>query len=115
MQYVGLSLAVMLMATACGGSTSDNAGDGPVLPIVDGPGGTDPAAPPGPQTCLTSGPTTVNVTVTATKGPKDFAQPRPITHDLYSMGIDDQRRADYYPDLDPKFVSYLKALRPGML
>jgi hypothetical protein len=114
MRYaVGLSL-VMLTAAACGGGTPENPGDGVVRP-GGGPSGTDPAAPPGPQTCVTTGPTTVNVTVTATQGPKGFAQPRPITNDLYSMGIDDQRRDDYYPSLDPKFVSYLKALRPGML
>ncbi|RYF46524.1 MAG: hypothetical protein EOO38_13950, partial [Cytophagaceae bacterium] len=65
--------------------------------------------------CVTTSAIDVKVTVDAAQGPSGFAKPIAITNALYSMGIDDKTRGDYVPSLSPKFVSYLKALHPGML
>lgn len=65
--------------------------------------------------CTTSGQVDVNITIDATKGPNSFSKPLAFTNNLYSMGIDDHTREDYYPSLNPTFVTYLKALHPGML
>src|SRR5690349_11376908 len=106
---------IALLSTACGRGSLDTPTDGATPALGGDTGGADPSEPPPPQHCVSSGAADVNVSVTATKGPKGFAQPIPISNNLYSMGIDDQTREDFSPSLNAKFVSYLKALRPGLL
>lgn len=57
----------------------------------------------------------VNVVVTSKSGPNAFTAPIQLTNNLYSMGIDDRTRADYFPTLDANFVAFLKGLHPAYL
>jgi len=65
--------------------------------------------------CTTGVAIDVNVVVTTKSGPKNFAAPIKLTNNLYSMGIDDRTRSDYFPTLDANFVAYLKGLHPAYL
>lgn len=77
-------------------------------PVVD----TTPIPTP---VCQTGVPFDVNIVVTSKAGPKNFAAPIKLTNNLYSMGIDDRTRGDYFPALDSNFVAYLKGLHPAYL
>lgn len=68
-----------------------------------------------PSSCNAAQAADVNIVIDAAAGSKSFATPHPISNQMWSMGIDDQTRGDYFPTLSPTFVNYLKALHPAFL
>lgn len=112
-----------------GVSPSGNTNNTTTAPVVTTPVATNPGNANNPNTppavvdttpipvpvCQTGVPFDVNIVVTSKLGPKNFAAPVKLTNNLYSMGIDDRTRGDYFPSLDSNFVAYLKGLHPAYL
>ena len=113
---ISLCLWVAFVLAACGprnGAPRRANGSAPHNGAA--PTDSEPAAVGTPPPCAPDLRPSVSVQVSAQQGPNGAAAPLAFDNNLYNMNIDDQVRGDYVPGPDPKFVAYLKALRPALL